>query len=113
MLSSINPSDVQSVEVLKDAASTAIYGARAANGVIIIKYIAHGYAAVNVVLGLYSFIPIQLRKAHVLLRHVCHLAIVAVLVVVVIAVLQHKVFFGWQVVSAYQLCAVGVYGFEI
>ena len=33
----INPDDIESMQVLKDAASTAIYGARAANGVIIIK----------------------------------------------------------------------------
>jgi len=32
----INPSDIQSIDVLKDAASSAIYGSRAANGVIII-----------------------------------------------------------------------------
>ncbi len=32
----INPNDVESMEVLKDAASTAIYGSRGANGVIII-----------------------------------------------------------------------------
>ncbi|BAX82582.1 TonB-dependent receptor plug domain-containing protein [Labilibaculum antarcticum] len=32
----LNPSDVESVEVLKDAASGAVYGARAANGVILI-----------------------------------------------------------------------------
>ncbi len=36
-LSSINPSDIISMELLKDAAATAIYGSRAANGVIIIK----------------------------------------------------------------------------
>lgn len=35
-LNSINPNDIASIEVLKDASSTAIYGARAANGVIII-----------------------------------------------------------------------------
>src|SRR5699024_6165853 len=35
-LSYINPSDIESIEVLKDAASTAIYGSRAANGVVII-----------------------------------------------------------------------------
>lgn len=35
-LSSINPSDILSIDVLKDASATAIYGARAANGVIII-----------------------------------------------------------------------------
>jgi TonB-linked SusC/RagA family outer membrane protein len=33
---SINPADIESVEVLKDAASASIYGARSANGVIII-----------------------------------------------------------------------------
>ncbi|WP_025864985.1 TonB-dependent receptor [Prolixibacter bellariivorans] len=32
----INPSDIQSIDVLKDAASSAIYGSRAANGVILI-----------------------------------------------------------------------------
>ncbi|WP_158275662.1 TonB-dependent receptor [Marinilabilia rubra] len=35
-LNSINPNDIESIEILKDAASTAIYGARAANGVILI-----------------------------------------------------------------------------
>lgn len=35
-LAGINPSDIESIEVLKDAASAAIYGSRAANGVIII-----------------------------------------------------------------------------
>ena len=35
-LSSINPSDIESIEVLKDASATAIYGARGANGVIIV-----------------------------------------------------------------------------
>jgi TonB-linked SusC/RagA family outer membrane protein len=32
----LNPSDVESVDILKDAASAAIYGARAANGVVLI-----------------------------------------------------------------------------
>lgn len=32
----INPSDIESVSVLKDASSTSIYGARAANGVVVI-----------------------------------------------------------------------------
>ena len=35
-LSDINPSDIESIEILKDGASTAIYGSRAANGVILI-----------------------------------------------------------------------------
>ena len=32
----LNPNDIQSVEILKDAASAAIYGARAANGVVLV-----------------------------------------------------------------------------
>lgn len=36
-LNSINPSDIESIEVLKDAASSAIYGAEGANGVILIS----------------------------------------------------------------------------
>jgi TonB-linked SusC/RagA family outer membrane protein len=35
-LSTVNPSDIESIEVLKDASATAIYGARAANGVVLI-----------------------------------------------------------------------------
>ncbi|HEU4556148.1 MAG TPA: SusC/RagA family TonB-linked outer membrane protein, partial [Chitinophaga sp.] len=35
-LSTINPNDIESVEILKDASSTAIYGARGANGVVLI-----------------------------------------------------------------------------
>lgn len=35
-LNSLNPNDIESIEVLKDASATAIYGARAANGVILI-----------------------------------------------------------------------------
>jgi TonB-linked SusC/RagA family outer membrane protein len=35
-LSDINPNDVQSMDVLKDASSAAIYGSRAANGVILV-----------------------------------------------------------------------------
>ncbi len=34
--SSINPNDIESIDILKDASSTAIYGSRGANGVIII-----------------------------------------------------------------------------
>ncbi|WP_049133273.1 TonB-dependent receptor plug domain-containing protein, partial [Bacteroides fragilis] len=35
-LSDINPEDIESMEVLKDAGATAIYGARANNGVILV-----------------------------------------------------------------------------
>ncbi len=36
-LNDVNPDDIESIQVMKDAASTAIYGARGANGVIVIK----------------------------------------------------------------------------
>lgn len=36
-ISDINPNDIESIEVLKDASAAAIYGARAANGVILIS----------------------------------------------------------------------------
>ena len=35
-LASVNPSDIESIEILKDASATAIYGSRGANGVVII-----------------------------------------------------------------------------
>ena len=36
-LSDINPNDIESMEILKDAGATALYGARAANGVVLIR----------------------------------------------------------------------------
>src|SRR6185295_19121375 len=35
-MSALNPNDIESIEVLKDASATAIYGSRGANGVVII-----------------------------------------------------------------------------
>ena len=35
-LASINPGDIESIDVLKDASATAIYGSRAANGVVVV-----------------------------------------------------------------------------
>lgn len=35
-LSAINPSDIESIEILKDASATALYGSRGANGVVLI-----------------------------------------------------------------------------
>lgn len=48
-LSFINPHDIQSIEVLKDASATAIYGSRGANGVVIVttKRGAEGYDQVE------------------------------------------------------------------
>lgn len=36
MLDAISPNDIQSMDVLKDASAAAIYGSRAANGVVIV-----------------------------------------------------------------------------
>lgn len=36
-LNSINPSDIESIEILKDASATAIYGSRGANGVVLVS----------------------------------------------------------------------------
>ena len=49
-MNNINPADIESMTVLKDAASNALYGARGANGVIMIttKKAKHGDAVVNV-----------------------------------------------------------------
>ncbi|MGZ8538267.1 MAG: SusC/RagA family TonB-linked outer membrane protein, partial [Flavisolibacter sp.] len=48
-INDLNPNDVQSVEILKDASATAIYGSRGANGVILIttKKATKGRVAVN------------------------------------------------------------------
>jgi TonB-dependent SusC/RagA subfamily outer membrane receptor len=35
-LNDVNPNDIASIEILKDASSSAIYGTRAANGVVLI-----------------------------------------------------------------------------
>ena len=37
LLASINPADVARIDVLKDAGSTAVYGSRGVNGVIVIR----------------------------------------------------------------------------
>ncbi|MBX3255518.1 MAG: TonB-dependent receptor [Chitinophagaceae bacterium] len=42
-LNSVNPNDIESIEVLKDASASAIYGTRAANGVVIVTTRRGGY----------------------------------------------------------------------
>ncbi|HMQ01323.1 MAG TPA: TonB-dependent receptor, partial [Cyclobacteriaceae bacterium] len=48
-LAALNPDDIESIQVLKDGASTAIYGSRAANGIIMVttKKAAAGEATLN------------------------------------------------------------------
>ncbi|MGL5894502.1 MAG: SusC/RagA family TonB-linked outer membrane protein, partial [Bacteroidales bacterium] len=49
-MSDINPEDIESMEVMKDAGATAIYGARASNGVVLIttKTGKSGHSSINV-----------------------------------------------------------------
>ena len=64
-IDNINPNDIKSIEILKDAASSAIYGARSANGVVIIttKSGQSGKPRVDVrVLKSYSFIANKLPQ---------------------------------------------------
>jgi len=65
-LADINPGDIESIEVLKDAASTAIYGSRAANGVVMIttKRGKEGKAQIN--LNLFTGVSEITRKLSVL-----------------------------------------------
>ena len=51
----INSADIASITVLKDASATAIYGARGANGVIIIETKRCGGQARHYLLGTYGF----------------------------------------------------------
>ncbi len=52
-LSDINPNDIETVTVLKDASATAIYGSRASNGVILITTKRGSYSKTNVNLNSY------------------------------------------------------------
>jgi TonB-linked SusC/RagA family outer membrane protein len=56
--SSVNPQDVESIEVLKDASSAAIYGSRGANGVILITT-KNGKKRKNAQLSLTSYYGVQ------------------------------------------------------
>ena len=65
-LSYINPDDIQSIEVLKDASSTAIYGSRAANGVVIITTKSGKSGAAQITLNAYTGISKIARHLDVL-----------------------------------------------
>lgn len=63
-LSSINPSDIEDITVLKDASATAIYGSRGANGVILIttKKGTKGKAKINITANISIANPVNLHK---------------------------------------------------
>jgi TonB-dependent starch-binding outer membrane protein SusC len=62
----LNPGDIESIDVLKDAASAAIYGARAANGVVLITTKGGEKGKMNVTLSSYTGIQNAARKIDML-----------------------------------------------
>ncbi len=60
-LSDINPSDIESISVLKDASATAIYGARGGNGVVLITTKSGKSGKTNITLDAYRGVQ-SLRK---------------------------------------------------
>ena len=63
-LATINPDDIESIEVLKDAASAAIYGSRASNGVLLVTTKSGKQGKTKVTAGYYTgwSEPTHLRK---------------------------------------------------
>ena len=65
-LSTINPSDIKSIEILKDAAATAIFGSRGANGVIIVTTKDGSGETTSVELDVYNGISNAIKQLDVL-----------------------------------------------
>jgi len=65
-LSTINPNDIESVDVLKDASATAIYGARGANGVVLISTKRGKSGATRVQLETYQGVQSITKKLNML-----------------------------------------------
>jgi len=62
----INPNDIASIEVLKDASATAIYGARAANGVVLVTTKRGSKSGAKVSYDTYYSLGVMTRKMDVL-----------------------------------------------
>jgi len=65
-LAAISPDDIESMEVLKDAASSAIYGARASNGVVLITTKKGRAGKTNIDVGYYAGINDATKKGEFL-----------------------------------------------
>ena len=65
-LNALNPADVESIEILKDASATAIYGSRGANGVILITTKKGRKGQINVTYDVYGGIQSVAEKMEVL-----------------------------------------------
>jgi TonB-dependent starch-binding outer membrane protein SusC len=61
-MADINPADIESMEILKDASATAIYGARAANGVVLITTKRGKSQKARVTIGAYHGVQSAWRK---------------------------------------------------
>ncbi len=65
-INSLNPNDIESIQVLKDASSAAIYGSRGSNGVVLITTKRGKSGKMNVNFNAYYGIQTQARKINVL-----------------------------------------------
>lgn len=65
-LNSLNPADIQSIEILKDASATAIYGSRGANGVILITTKKGKEGRINITYDTYAGIQSAAKNLEVL-----------------------------------------------
>ncbi|MGI4735392.1 MAG: SusC/RagA family TonB-linked outer membrane protein [Janthinobacterium lividum] len=65
-LDNINPNDIESIEVLKDAAAAAIYGSRAANGVVLITTKKGRKGTAQITLNAYAGISQRAKKLDLL-----------------------------------------------
>ncbi len=65
-ISTLNPADIESIDVLKDAASAAIYGAQAANGVVLITTMSGKAGKAQISFDAYYGWQTQARKADML-----------------------------------------------
>lgn len=64
-MSSINPADIESLEILKDASATAIYGSRGANGVVLITTKSGKQENSRLVIPVQSVFPVLLKTGFV------------------------------------------------
>jgi TonB-linked SusC/RagA family outer membrane protein len=78
-LNSLNPSDIESIEVLKDADATAIYGTRGANGVVLITTKKGGPGKTKLDLNVYTgigkvghFMDLLNTQQYLTMRHEAH-----------------------------------------
>lgn len=65
-IADLNPNDIQSIEILKDASASAIYGSRASNGVVIITTKKGSIGSTKINLGYYTGFSTPTRKSEFL-----------------------------------------------